>query len=42
MQARQLSPHTRRAYVDTVARFARHFGRSPATLGEEIHAYRVY
>ncbi len=32
MQVRQLSPYTQRAYVETVARFARHFGRSPADL----------
>ena len=27
MQVRQLSPRTQRAYIDNVARFARHFGR---------------
>ena len=43
MQVRNLSPHTQRAYVDNVAKFARHFGRSPAVLGpEEIRAYLVY
>ena len=43
MQVRNLSPHTQRAYVENVARFARHFGRSPAGLGpEEIRAYQVY
>ena len=43
MQVRNLSPHTQRAYLETVARFARHFGRSPAVLGpEEIRAYQVY
>ena len=43
MQVRQLSPCTQRTYVETVARFARHFGRSPARLGlEEIRAYQVY
>ena len=43
MQVRNLSPHTQRAYVDTVARFARHFGRSPALLGPaEIRASQVY
>ena len=31
MQVRNLSPHTQRAYVENVARFARHFGRSPAS-----------
>jgi integrase/recombinase XerD len=43
MQIRNLSPHTQRAYVENVARFARHFGRSPADLGpEEIRTYQVY
>ena len=32
-----------RRTVETVARFARHFGRSPAGLGlEETRAYQVY
>ena len=43
MQVRGLSPRTQQTYVETVARFARHFGRSPAGLGlEEIRAYQVY
>lgn len=43
MQVRQLAPRTQRAYIETVARFARHFGRSPAALGpDEIRAYQVY
>ena len=43
MRIRNLSPHTQRAYVENVARFARHFGRSPADLGpEEIRTYQVY
>jgi integrase/recombinase XerD len=43
MQVRNLSPDTQRAYIETVARFARHFGRSPEVLGpEEIRAYQVY
>ena len=43
MQVRQLSPCTQQTYVETVARFARYFGRSPARLGlEEIRAYQVY
>ena len=33
MQVRNLPPHTQRAYVENVARFARYFGRSPAELG---------
>ena len=32
-----------RTYVETVARFARYFGRSPTRLGlEQIRAYQVY
>ena len=43
MQVRQLSPRTQQTYVETVARFARHFNRSPARLGPEaIRAYQVY
>ena len=43
MQIRNLSSSTQRAYVEHVARFARHFGRSPAALGpEEIRAYQIY
>lgn len=43
MQVRNLSPHTQRAYLEHVSRFARHFGQSPACLGpEEIRAYQVY
>ena len=43
MQVRNLSPHTQRAYVENVARFARYFGRSPAKLGpDEIRTYQVY
>ena len=43
MQIRNLSPHTQRAYLENVARFARHFHRSPAALGpEEIRTYQVY
>ena len=43
LQVRNLSPHTQRAYIENVARFARHVGRSPADWGpEEIRAYQVY
>ena len=43
MQVRNLSPHTQRAYIENVARFARHFGRSRAELGpEEIRTCQVY
>jgi integrase/recombinase XerD len=35
MQLRNLSPGTIKAYVGAVARFAKHFGRSPDQLAEE-------
>ena len=39
---RNLSPPPPRAYLETVPRFARHVGRSPASLGPEpIRAYQV-
>src|SRR5271156_5306712 len=42
MKLRNLSPHTVQAYVDRVAAFAKHFGRSPRLLGpEEVRAYLV-
>ena len=43
MQVRRLSTCTQRTYVETVARFARYFDRSPARLGpEQLRAYQVY
>ena len=43
MQVRRLSPFTQRTYLETVARFARYFDRSPDRLGpEQIRAYQVY
>ena len=43
MQVRNLAPGTQTVYMRQVARFARHFGRSPAVLGpEEIRAYPVH
>jgi integrase/recombinase XerD len=43
MQIRNLAPATQRAYVEYVAQFARHGGRSPADLGpEEIRAFQVH
>jgi len=42
MQVRNLSPHTQRAYIEQVARFARYFGRSPADLGaEDVRLYQI-
>ena len=43
MQLRQLSPFTQRAYVASIAQFARHMGRSPADVGPaELRAYQLY
>jgi integrase/recombinase XerD len=43
MQVRNLSPVTRRCYVHAVAKFARHFNRSPDRLGlTEIRAYQIH
>jgi hypothetical protein len=35
MRIRNLSPHTQRAYVEQVSRFARHFGQPPERLGQD-------
>jgi len=43
MTIRNLSPATQRSYVQAVAKFSRHFGKSPTQLGiEDIRAYQVY
>ena len=43
MRIRKLSPHTQRAYVEQVSRFARHFGRPPELLGQdEIRSWQIY
>jgi integrase/recombinase XerD len=43
MRIRNLSPRTQRAYVGQVARFSRHFGKSPDLLGPaEIRAWQVH
>ena len=43
MKLRNLSPHTIQAYVDRVAAFAKHFGKSPQLLGpKEVRAYLVF
>lgn len=43
MQVRNLSPVTERCYVHAIAKFARHFNRSPDRLGlAEIRAYQIH
>lgn len=43
MQIRNLAATTQKTYVHEVARFARHFGKSPELLGaEEIREYQIY
>lgn len=43
LELRGASPKTVRIYVDCVARFARHFNKSPEKLGaEELRAYLLY
>jgi integrase/recombinase XerD len=42
-KVRNLSPATQRCYVHTVAKFARHFNRSPDRLGlAEIRSYQLH
>jgi integrase/recombinase XerD len=43
MVVRNLSPETQQSYVRAVAKFSKHFGRSPDRLGaEEVRAYQVH
>jgi site-specific recombinase XerD len=43
MTVRNLSPATQRSYVHAVAKFSRHFGRSPDRLGlEDVRAFQVH
>jgi integrase/recombinase XerD len=43
LRLRNYSPRTVEAYVSAVARFARHFGRSPEVLGpEEVRNYQLH
>jgi integrase/recombinase XerD len=43
MRIRNLSQRTQETYIDQVARFARHFGRSPEQLGPaEIRAWQLH
>lgn len=43
LELRGVSPKTLRLYIDCVARFARHFGKSPEQLGSaEVRTYLLY
>ena len=43
LRVRNYSPRTERTYIDAVAKFALHFGKSPDRLGpEDIHRYQVH
>ena len=43
MRIRNLSVNTQKRYVDRIAAFAKHFGKSPDLLGaEEVRAYQVH
>jgi len=43
LEARNMSPKTTKLYVDCIARFARHFAKSPEKLGpEEVRSYLLY
>ena len=43
LRLRNRSARTIETYVDAVARFARHFGRSPEVLGmEEVRTYQLH
>ena len=43
MTIRNLSPSTQQSYIYAVAKFSRHFGRSPDRLGpEEVRAYQLH
>jgi hypothetical protein len=43
MTVRNLAPATQQSYLYAVAKFSRHFARSPARLGlEHVRAYQVH
>jgi hypothetical protein len=41
MTIRNLSPRTREIYTWQVAKFAKHFGRSPELFGPKIRSYQL-
>jgi Phage integrase, N-terminal SAM-like domain len=43
MMVRNLSPSTQQSYIYAVAKFSRHFDRSPDRLGlEDVRAYQLH
>ena len=43
IRVRNLSPRTEKTYIDAVAKFAQHFGRSPDLLEpKDVHRYQVH
>ena len=42
MNLRNLSPRTVQVYVERVAKFAKHFGKSPKARASDVRAYLVY
>jgi hypothetical protein len=43
MMIRNLSPAPQRSYIHAVAKFSRHFGRAPDTLGlDEVRDFQVH
>ena len=43
LKVRGRSPNTCRSYIEKIAKFAKHFGKSPEQLGpDEVRAYQLY
>lgn len=43
LRVRNRAPRTQRTYICEVAKFARHYGKSPDQLGaEDVHRYQVH